>query len=148
MYISFVSPYCLFYWCYPCNSKAGVAVLSHKKMKKISKKWRKKRKRSRGLPPPSVLSSLFFSITARQGSNKDSNVFGKNLCCSWSLLSFRTCIRTMALQLATYSHEHANVNLHVLPFEKAQRKQQKCNLLKPHRCEQLFQLVVVFLHYK
>lgn len=52
-------------------------MLAQKKKKNIKEMKKKVIKKSRGLPPPSVLSSLFFSITARQSSNKDSNVFGK-----------------------------------------------------------------------
>lgn len=50
-----------------------------KKEEKYQRNKEKQGKKSRGLPP-SVLSSLFFSITARQGSNKDSNVFSKKTC--------------------------------------------------------------------
>lgn len=81
-----------------------------KKEEKYQRNKEKQGKKSRGLPP-SVLSSLFFSITARQGSNKDSNVFSKkNLSWSWSLLFLHTFTR-----LYGSPHQHTNVHCHFPP---------------------------------
>lgn len=74
------------------------STLTQKNEEKYQRNKEKTEKKSRGLPPPSVLSSLFFSITARQGSNKDSNVFGKTRAGPGHFFLTHTCIHTVALQ--------------------------------------------------
>lgn len=91
-----------------------------KKIKKNIKEIRKNRKgekKSRGLPPPSVLSSLFFSITARQGSNKDSNVLGKT--CAGPGHFFPPHIHSHnGFTVPTYSHGHTNIHCRDLIMQK------------------------------
>lgn len=87
-------------------------------------KEKQEKKKSRGLPPPSVLSSLFFSITARQGSNKDSNVFGKT-CAGPGHFFLPHMHSHNGFTVPTYSHEHTNIHCHVLLFEKMQQNLQE-----------------------
>lgn len=118
----------------PQKSRSRRTLTQKNEEKYQRNKEKQEKKISRGLPPPSVLSSLFFSITARQGSNKDSNVFGKNLCWSWSLLSLRTRIHTMALQ---FRHIHMSTQTHTTMCFALKRRSRTCrDIFHLHWCMQ------------
>lgn len=102
-----------------------------KKTKKNIKEIKKNRKKKKPWAATTICSkfTFFFSITARQGSNKDSNVFGKT--CAGPGHFFLPHIHSHnGFTVPTYSHKHTNIHCCVLVFAKCTANSAEISLLE------------------
>lgn len=108
----------------PQKSRSRCTLTQKNEEKYQRNKEKQEKKKSRGLPPPSVLSSLFSVLLPDKAliktamcSVKKNKKQKNNLCWSWSLSFSPHTHSHNGLTVPTYSHEHTSTHDHVLLFE-------------------------------